>query len=196
MSAAPPFRQCGHNVLIYGFAKILSPENITIGSDVIIDDFVFIGSHRRLVIGNHVHIASHSSVTGGGDVLLSDFCGVSSGARLISGTDDFTGGALTGPTIPPEFRDVRRGKIILGAHAVIGANAVVLPDVIIGEGATVGAGAVVTHDLEAWGVYVGVPARMIKVRPRDRVLANERRLFERYGYPEAQYRRVACLEDG
>jgi len=189
------FRRCGSNVRIYASAKILSPENIMFGSNIIIDDFVFIGSHRRLIIGNHVHIASHVSITGGGDVLISDFCGLSSGARLISGTDDFTGGALTGPTIPLEFRDIRRGKIILGAHAVVGANSVVLPDVIIGEGATIGAGSVVRRDLEPWGVYAGVPARQIKLRNREGVLDGERRLFEKYGCPEMQYRDSDSLED-
>jgi len=195
MSDGFAFSRAGHNILIYPSAKILSPENVTIGSDVIIDDFVFIGSHRRLVIGNHVHIASHVSITGGGDVLLSDFSGVSSGARLISGTDDFSGGALTGPTVPFEFRRVRRGRIILEAHAVIGANAVVLPDVTIGEGSTVGAGAVVTRSLEPWGVYVGAPARRIGIRPANIVLANEKRLFARAGYPEHEFRDPKCLDE-
>jgi acetyltransferase-like isoleucine patch superfamily enzyme len=190
-----PFRGSGRNIKIYGSAKLLSPENVTVGSNVIIDDFVFIGSHQRLIIGNHVHIASHASITGGGKVLLSDFCGVSSGARLISGTDDFIEGALTGPTIPDEFRTIRRGRIILEPHVVIGANAVVLPDVTVGEGATVGAGAVVSRSLEPWGVYIGAPARRINTRPSVILLRNERRLFELYGYPESQYRDPKCLED-
>jgi acetyltransferase-like isoleucine patch superfamily enzyme len=189
------FRHMGSNVTVYKLAIILSPENVTLGSDIIIDDFVFIGSHRRLVLGNRVHISSHSSITGGGRVLLSDFSGMGSGARLISGTDDFTDGRLNGSAIPAEFRETHRGTIILEPHAIIGTNAVVLPDVTIGEGATVGAGSVVTRSLEPWGVYAGSPARKIKTRPRDIVLANEQRLFEKYGRPEVQYRRAACLEE-
>ncbi len=133
---------------------------------------------------------------GGGEVLVSDFCGISSGARLVSGSDDFTDGALTNSTIPPEFRDVRRGRIVLHPHVAIGQNAVILPDVVIGEGAAIGAGAVVvTRDLEVWGIYVGSPARRINTRPRADLLANEKRFFEKYGYPEVQYRAEACLQD-
>jgi galactoside O-acetyltransferase len=189
------FRHIGSNVKVHNLVVTLTPENMVFGSDIIIDDFVFIGSHRRLILGHHVHIASHASITGGGRILIGDFCGISSGARLFSGTDDFTGGSLTGPTIPPEFRQPHRGTIILEPHVIIGSNAVVLPDVTIGEGSTVGAGSVVTRSLEPWGVYVGSPARRINTRPREVVLANEQRLFEKYGRPEVQYRTAACLDE-
>jgi acetyltransferase-like isoleucine patch superfamily enzyme len=189
------FRRVGSNVTVYKLAVILSPENVTLGSDIIIDDFVFIGAHERLILGNRVHLSAHSSITGGGRVLLGDFSGMGSGARLVSGTDDFTEGRLNGCAIPQEFRQTHRGAIILEPHAIIGANAVVLPDVTIGEGATVGAGSVVTRSLEPWGVYAGSPARRIKTRPREVVLANEQRLFEKYGRPDVQYRDAACLDE-
>ena len=193
-AGAPRFQRAGNNVTIYRLAIILTPENVTLGSDIIIDDFVFIGTHQRLIIGNRVHISSHSSITGGGRVLLSDFSGMGSGVRVISGTDDFTEGRLNGSAIPQEFRQTHRGTVILEPHAILGANAVVLPDVTIGEGATVGAGSVVTRSLEPWGVYVGSPARRVKTRPRDVVLANQQRLFEKYGRPEVEYRTAACLD--
>ena len=193
-AGAPRFHRAGNNVTIYRLAIILTPENVTLGSDIIIDDFVFIGTHQRLIIGNRVHISSHSSITGGGRVLLSDFSGMGSGVRVISGTDDFTEGRLNGSAIPQEFRQTHRGTVILEPHAILGANAVVLPDVTIGEGATVGAGSVVTRSLEPWGVYVGSPARRVKTRRREVVLANQQRLFEKYGRPEVEYRTAACLD--
>ena len=182
------FHYQGVNVTIYPWAKLLGPATISIGSNVIIDDFVFIGNHDELVIGNHVHIASHVSITGGGRCFLSDFCGLSSGTRIITGTDDFSGEALTGPTIPAEFRRVTRGFVSLGAHVVIGANAVVLPNIRIGEGAAIGAGSVVTRDLEPWTIYAGAPARPIKPRLREPVVEAERQLFEKYGPPERLFR--------
>ncbi len=190
----PNFHRVGADVKIYERAVIVAPENITLGSHIIIDDFVFIGAHRKIILGNYVHVASHASITGGGRVLVCDFCGISSGARLVSGTDDFTGGTLTGPTIPPQFRHSHRGAIILEPHVIIGSNAVVLPDVTIGEGSTVGAGSVVTHSLEPWGVYAGAPARRINTRPRDALHANAKLLFETCGTPEIQYRSAAALE--
>jgi acetyltransferase-like isoleucine patch superfamily enzyme len=175
------FAGTGEDVTIYPSARILSTSNIRIGSHVIIDDFVFIGKHEKLVLGNHVHIASHASITGGGIFLCCDFAGISSGARILTGTDDFHGSGLTGPTIPPRYRAVERGRVVLGAHVVIGANAIVLPNVNISEGAVVGAGSVVTKDLDPWGVYVGAPARRVTTRPSERILEYERRLVEEEG---------------
>ncbi len=176
------------NVKIWPWAKIIAPETITWGDRIIIDDFVFIGAQRKLIIGNYVHIATHTSITGGGECILADFCGLSSGVRIITGTDDFLGGGLTNPCIPPEFRSVHRGRIIIESHAIIGANTVIFPDVIIGEGAAVGAGSIVTKDLAPWGVYVGAPARRVKPRPRDTVLNAEQELYQRWGVPTPSYR--------
>lgn len=47
----------------------------------------------------------------------------------------------------------------------LGANVVVLKGVTIGEGAVVGAGSVVTKDIPAGAVAVGVPAKVIKFTP-------------------------------
>ena len=191
-----PFHRTGSHVTIYDRSVILAPENITLGSHIIVDDFVFIGAHRKIILGNYVHLAAHSSITGGGRVLLCDFCGLSSGARILSGTDDFKDGTLQGPTLPPQFRHSNRGTVILEPYVIIGCNAVVLPDVTIGEGSTVGAGSVVTRSLEPWGVYAGAPARRINSRSREVLLANRKLLFETCGTPEIQYTSAADLEAG
>jgi len=189
-----PFHLAGLNVKVHKMAVVVAPENMILGSNIIVDDFVFLGFHQRLILGNYVHIASHSSITGGGRVLMSDFSGLASGVRLLSGSDDYTGSALTNPTVPMEFRNVRRGTIVLEPHVIIGSNAVVFPDVTIGEGSSVAAGSVVTRSLKPWGVYAGMPARLVKSRPRDLLLDNERRLFEKYGRPSVEYRSAACLD--
>jgi len=48
--------------------------------------------------------------------------------------------------------------------ASIGANATIICGVTIGENALVGAGAVVTKDVPANAVVVGVPARIVGMR--------------------------------
>jgi acetyltransferase-like isoleucine patch superfamily enzyme len=182
------FARKGANVRIFPGAELLGRDRIHIGSNVIIDDFVFIGPHAELTIGNYVHIAAHASITGGGSCVIADFAGISSGARILSGTDDFGGVGLTGPTVPAEFRAVERGVVTVESHVVVGANAVVLPNVTIGEGAVVGAGSVVTKSLEPWFVYVGAPARPLKPRRREEVLAGERELYRRFGRPAGSTR--------
>ncbi len=55
-----------------------------------------------------------------------------------------------------------------GAYSWVCARASVAPGVNVGEGAVLGLGSVATRDLEAWGVYAGVPAVKVKERKRPR----------------------------
>ena len=167
------FRAVGRNVRIYSGAKIIGAEHISIGDNVIIDDFVMIYARTPTVIGSHVHIASFCSITGGGDLVMGDFSGLSSGVRVITGSDDFLGGGLTNPTIPEAYRSVARSHVHIGRHALIGANAVVLPESEIGDGCAVGAASLVHKTLAPWGVYVGVPVKRIRERPSEIILAQE-----------------------
>lgn len=60
------------------------------------------------------------------------------------------------------------GAPVIGARALIGTGAKVLGPVHVGDSAAVGANAVVLHDIPAFGVAVGVPARVIRINnPQD-----------------------------
>lgn len=63
----------------------------------------------------------------------------------------------------PPFWD-EYAKIIIGNDVWIGARAIILDGVTIGDGAIVGAGAVVTKDVPAYAVVVGVPAKVLRYR--------------------------------
>ena len=175
------FRAIGNNVKIYPLAKILNPEVISIGNNVIIDDFVFLMGGKETKIGNYVHIASFCSITGGGKFIMEDFSALASGCRILTGTDDFSGASLTNPTIPSEFRNVIRSFVIIKKHAILGANVVVLPGVTIGEGAAIGACSFVTKDIEPWTSNFGSPARVLKKRPKEKILEFEAKLYKKYG---------------
>lgn len=162
-------------VKTFEFTKIIGIENIEFGTDVIIDDFVMIYAKAPMKVGSFVHIAAFSSITGGGECIMEDFTGLSSGARIITGTDDFKDFGFGNPTVPEEYRNVKRGKVVVGRFSIIGANAVVLPDVTIGEGAMVAAGSVVTRDLDPWSIYAG--NRKISTRNKDGVMENYRKFL-------------------
>ena len=51
------FKSLGENATIYSLAKILYPENISIGAESVVDDFVFMyGAGKGIQIGKFCHI--------------------------------------------------------------------------------------------------------------------------------------------
>lgn len=142
-------------VKTYEFSKIIGIENIEFGKNIIIDDFVMIYAKKKMRIGNYVHIACFSSILGGEEFVMEDFSWISSGSHIFTGSDDLKGWGFGNPTIPEEYRNVKRAPVFIEKFACIGANTVVLPGVTIGEGATIGANSVITRNLEPWGIYVG-----------------------------------------
>lgn len=175
----------GDDVLISRNACIYAADRVHVGSHVRIDDFVLIagGSSADVLIGNHVHVAAHAALFGGGGLVIEDFVGVSGRTSVYSVTDDYGGEVLTNPTVPGEFKRVISAPVVLRRHALVGAANVILPGVTMGEGAATGAMSLVTHDLDAWGMYVGVPARFLRHRSRD-LLALEHALLLREVHDE------------
>lgn len=169
----------GRDVCIFPLAKIVKPEVVSIGNHVIIDDYVLLMGGKETTLGSYIHIASFTSITGGGVLYAADFTTISSGCRVLTGTDDFRGEAMTGPTVPEEYRKLTRTFVRLERHSILGANVVVLPGVTVGEGAAVGAGSLLVADVEPWTINVGVPAKPMKKRPSSAILEMERKLLER-----------------
>ena len=97
---------------------------------------------------------------------MGDFSGLSQGVRIYSGTDDYSGQALTNPTVPHQYLNVHIAPVRLGRHVIIGSGSVILPGVTIGEGSAVGALSLVTKSLDDWGIYSGVPVKRLKSRSR------------------------------
>ncbi|RYD59425.1 MAG: acyltransferase [Sphingobacteriales bacterium] len=159
------FRSFGENVSISDRASIYKPSQISIGDNVRIDDFCILSAgDGGIVIGDHVHIACYVSIIGKGKVTISDFAGISSRSAIYSSNDDYSGDYLTGPTIPPEFTNVKHSDVMIGKHVVLGVNVTVLPGISIGEGAAIGAYSLVNKSIEPGIIAVGVPAKEIKKR--------------------------------
>jgi galactoside O-acetyltransferase len=182
-----PFRSVGADVVIHDRARVVAPETITIGDSVIVDDFVLLMGGEETRLGSFIHIGAFTSCAGGGRLVMDDFAGLSGGVRLYTGNEDYSGGCLTNPAVPAPFRVPVRGVVRIGKHAIVGANAVILPTVTIGEGAVVGANSLVTMDCAPWTIYAGSPARPLRERPRERILAAEARLREALYDGEGRY---------
>jgi acetyltransferase-like isoleucine patch superfamily enzyme len=100
------------------------------------------------------------------------FCEVNASAKILSGAEhehdvpvnvSFIGLPVFETAFPrPAMKPFN--QVNIGNGVLISTNAVVLDGVSIGDGAVIGAGAIVTRDVEAFGVYAGVPARKLRDR--------------------------------
>lgn len=157
-------KSCGANVLISEKASIYSPEQISIGSNVRIDDFCILSGNIQLE--NYIHISAYSALYGKYGIRMEDFTGISPRCTLFSATDDFSGQHLISPMAPEQFTEVTGGLILIKRLSQIGAGTIIMPNITINEGVAVGAMSFVNKDLQEWGIYAGVPVRKIKKRDR------------------------------
>lgn len=124
----------GKGSTIHMGAVFYDPTNIRIGDDTLVGERAVLDGRDKLVIGNHVDIASEV---------------------MIYNSQHDIHDPLFGPI---------SGPVVIEDYAFIGPRAIILPGVTIGKGAVVGAGAVVTKDVAPGTVVGGVPAKSIGER--------------------------------
>jgi acetyltransferase-like isoleucine patch superfamily enzyme len=165
-------KAAGVDVLISTHVEIRRPHLVSVGNHVAIDRGFYITTAAD--IADYVHIGPYVTVVGGAEAYLrmGHFTNLAAGCRVICGSDRFQGEGLIGPaTIPAPYKDaMKREPVIIEDFANVGTNAVIMPGVTLAQGSVVGACSLVTRSTEPWVIYAGVPARPMKVRPRERML--------------------------
>lgn len=113
-------------------------------------------------IGNNCHIGEHCQITACYSITIGD--GVLTG-RYVYISDNAHGKAeYSQLSIRPINRPLYvKGPVIIGNNVWIGESVRVLSGVTIGDGAIIGANSVVTHDVPAYCVAAGCPAKIVKV---------------------------------
>lgn len=111
---------------------------------------VYIGDNT--VIGRHCMITAKNLIDIGENVLM--------GAHVQ--VIDHNHGISAG--IPIREQTAEIGEVVIGNDVWIGAGVKILANVHIGDGAVIGSNAVVTDNIPANAIAVGVPARVIRYR--------------------------------
>lgn len=118
-------------------------KKIYFGKNVQINDYVHIGAVESVTIGNNVLIASK--------IFISDH-----------NHGKYSGPNQSSPLISPADRELHSAPVIIEDDVWLGEFVSVLPGVRIGKGSVIGTHSVVTKDIPAYSIAVGVPCKVVK----------------------------------
>jgi maltose O-acetyltransferase len=124
----------GRGSTLHMGTRFYKPNNIVIGEDSIIGEGAVLDGRAKLIIGNHVAIATE--------------------VMIYNSEHDINEEHFSPIEAPVKIED----------YVFIGPRAIILPGVTIGRGAIVAAGAVVTKDVPPFAIVAGVPAKIIGER--------------------------------
>lgn len=141
--AIRPFMAKLREVRIYEGVTFWYPYRIKVGTDVTLNEWVYLSGFGGLRIGDGVRIGHRTSV------ITSDHC-----------YDEVD--------VPVRKQGLIPGEVIIEDDVWIGCNVTVLKGVTIEKGAVIAAGAVVTQRVPALAIMAGVPARQIGVRGKNK----------------------------
>lgn len=155
----------GKDVLISDKASIYNAKNISIGNNVRIDDYCIISAgDGGIWIGSNIHIACYASMIGGGRITLEDFTNLAQRSTILSSNDDYSGRFFIGPTMKEDLRNVHHAPVTLRSLSILGVGCTVLPGVELGYNSCVGAMSLVKDSIPENQVWVGIPAKFVKMR--------------------------------
>lgn len=125
----------GKRICLKNNVTVKSPWNLTVGDDCWIGENVWIDNLDRVTIGSNVCL--------------------SQGALLLTGNHDYKHSSMP----------YRNAPIVIEDGAWIGARATVCAGVTVHRNAILTVGGMTSKDLDANGIYQGVPA--VKIRERE-----------------------------
>lgn len=142
------------------FLKFSTIGRITIGNRVKIKEYAFLYSYDGfIVIDDDCTINPFTIIYGQGGVTIGKNVMIAAQCILVSSNHRFDS-----TEIPMAQQGLSKLGITIGDDVWIGSSVKVLDGVTIGRGSIVAAGSVVTKSLDEFGIYAGIPAKLIRKR--------------------------------
>lgn len=157
-------------------------KNIIKAPNILVGDYTYYDDPRD-PLGFEAHNVLFNYPEFGDRLLIGKFCAIASGVRFIMGPANHrvssvttypfhVFGGLWQARTPPHMDQLpRKGDTVIGNDVWIGRESVIMPGVHIGDGAVIAACSVVTRDVPAYGVAGGNPARLLKMRFDEELIA-------------------------
>jgi len=153
---------------IAGYEKEIYVKPTVNNPNIIVGEFTYIADGEF-----ESHVTHHYDWLGD-KLIIGRFCQIGAGVEFVmNGANHQMNAVTTFPFYtlegwdmePPALADLPfKGDTVIGNDVWIGQNAVILPGVHIGDGAIIGANSVVGHDVEAYTIAAGNPAKPIRRR--------------------------------
>ncbi|MBD5427147.1 MAG: CatB-related O-acetyltransferase [Treponema sp.] len=201
ISAEKQYPRTGDAQIVY-LKNVVTAAGIEVGDYTIYNDFMH---DPRDFEQNNV---LYRYPVNGDCLKIGRFCSIACGAKFLFASANHTTRSLSTYPFPIFFEEWgldaanvadawdNKGDIVIGNDVWIGFEAVILGGVTVGDGAIVGARAVVTKDVPPYTIVGGVPAKPIRKRFSDGVIAELQRL-QWWNWPEDRIRKnLTAIQSG
>jgi acetyltransferase-like isoleucine patch superfamily enzyme len=134
--------------------------SIEIGRKLLLESGVVIDAQGgRIVMGDHVSLNDYTVLLGHGGITIGNDVRIAAHVVVASFDHNFDDIAM-----PIRTQGITLKPITIGDDVWIGAGAKILGGTNIAKGCVIGANAVVKGNTVPFGIYVGSPARLLKMR--------------------------------
>lgn len=176
MNKAKIYPRTGDDQTVY-LNQVVTNPNIIVGDYTMYNDFV--NDPTEFEKNNVLY---HYPINGD-RLIIGKFCSIACGAKFLFNSANHSLTSLSTYPFPIFFEEwgleraqVTRawdykGDIVIGNDVWIGYEAVILAGVTVGDGAIIGTRAVVTKDVPPYTIVGGVPAKPIRKRFPDDIIA-------------------------